>query len=157
MFSYITSAEIENKKKGGSGMVITRTIKLNTKGNNDMKDITGEIVDIVHNSGINSGIVNIFVVGSTGAITTIEYEPGLIKDLPEAMDRIAPDNLHYSHDDTWGDHNGHSHIRASILGPSLTIPFTDKQLHLGTWQQIVLIEFDVRPRQRIVIVKIIGE
>ncbi|MEM2865349.1 MAG: secondary thiamine-phosphate synthase enzyme YjbQ, partial [Candidatus Bathyarchaeia archaeon] len=111
----------------------------------------------VYESGLENGIVTIFVSGSTGALTTIEYEPGLLRDLPEALERIAPRDIPYEHEKRWHDGNGHSHVRASLLGPSLTVPFINRRLALGTWQQIIFIELDVRPRSRNLILQIIGE
>ncbi len=122
-----------------------------------MKNITGNVQDLVNKSGIRNGICTVFCVGSTGAVTTIEYEGGLLKDFPEAMERIAPEDAVYEHHLRWGDGNGHSHVRASVVGPSLTIPLEDGRLTLGTWQQIVFVDFDVRPRSRVIQVTIVGE
>jgi secondary thiamine-phosphate synthase enzyme len=130
---------------------------IKTKGESDIVDITGEIDRIVSKTGIRNGIVNIFVPGSTGAVTTIEYEPGLLKDLPNALERIAPKNSYYEHEKMWHDGNGHSHVRASIIGPSITIPIKDGALRLGTWQQLVFLELDVKPRSRSLIVTCLGE
>lgn len=132
-------------------------IELETKGENDMIDLTDEVQRVVRESGIKEGIACIFVPGSTGAITTIEYEPGLMKDMPRALERIAPKNEYYHHHETWHDYNGHSHLRASIIGPSLTVPITDGKIVHGTWQQIVFIEMDVRSRHRRILVKVLGE
>ncbi len=132
-------------------------IELETKGENDMIDLTDEVQRVVKESGIKEGIACIFVPGSTGAITTIEYEPGLMKDMPRALERIAPKNEYYHHHETWHDYNGHSHVRASIIGPSLTVPITDGKIVHGTWQQIVFIEMDVRSRHRRILVKVLGE
>ena len=132
-------------------------IELETKGENDMIDLTDEVQRVVKESGIKEGIACIFVPGSTGAITTIEYEPGLMKDMPRALERIAPRNEYYHHHETWHDYNGHSHVRASIIGPSLTVPITDGKIVHGTWQQIVFIEMDVRSRHRRILVKVLGE
>ena len=137
-------------------MVITDTISLQTKGHGDIVDITHEVAEQVAETNINSGIATIFVTGSTAGITTIEFEPGLVSDFKEAWQRLAPDNIPYSHDRAWGDGNGYSHVRASLLGASLVIPFHDKKLALGTWQQIVMVDFDNRPRSRQVIVQIMG-
>lgn len=112
--------------------------------------------NVVKDSNIENGIVTIFVAGSTAAITTIEYEPGLIKDFPEMLSRIIPKNIEYEHDITWHDGNGHSHVRASLVGPSLTVPIIDSKLTLGTWQQIVLLEMDTRPRNRTLILQIMS-
>ncbi len=137
--------------------VQTRHIECKTAGFNDMHDITEEVAQHVKDSGLRDGIVAVFVPGSTGGITTIEYEPGLKKDLPEILEQIAPMNRRYHHDDTWHDGNGFSHIRATLIGPSLTVPFVQAKLQLGTWQQIIFIDFDNRPRQRRLVVQIIGE
>ena len=137
--------------------VSTTTISLKSKGECDMIDITHQVADTIKNGKIGNGIVTIFVSGSTAAVTTIEYEPGLKKDFPAMLDRVAPKNIEYEHDNTWHDGNGHSHVRASLIGPSLTVPFNDKRLMLGTWQQIVLVETDTRPRERSIILQMIGE
>lgn len=122
-----------------------------------MIDITRSISKAVEDSKIKHGIVTVFIAGSTAAVTTIEYEPGLKIDFPNMLSRIAPKNLEYEHDKTWHDGNGHSHIRASLVGPSLTIPFKDGRLLLGTWQQIVILEMDIRQRERKFILQIMGE
>lgn len=137
--------------------VVTRTIQINSEGENDVIDITQQLSNIVKESNIEKGIVIIFVSGSTAGITTIEYEPGLIHDFPEMLSRIVPKNIEYKHDNTWHDGNGHSHVRASLIGPSLTIPILQGKLTLGTWQQIVILEMDTRPRNRNVILQIMGE
>ena len=137
--------------------VVTRFIEKKTAGFTDIHDLTPEVAELVRDSGINDGIVTVFVPGSTGGITTIEYEPGLKRDLPEALDKIAPMNKTYHHDATWGDGNGFAHVRAAFIGPSLTVPFSDGRLHLGTWQQIVLLDFDNRSRHRRIVVQIVGE
>ena len=121
----------------------------------DMKDITDEVRKFVKESGKKDGAVLVFAKGSTGAVTTIEYEPGLKKDFPRVMDKIAPYNDYYEHHKTWGDDNGSSHVKASIIGPSIIVPFKDGELLLGTWQQIVIISFDTRPRRREVILQIL--
>ena len=122
----------------------------------DIIDITHDVQEIVEESGIEDGIVLIFCPGSTGAITTIEYEDGLLYDLPQALEKIAPKNAYYRHEEKWHDGNGHSHVRASIIGPSLTVPIENRRLILGTWQQIVFVECDVRARRRKIIVHIVG-
>jgi secondary thiamine-phosphate synthase enzyme len=137
--------------------VITKAIKINSKGENDMVDITDQTLKAVQETHFEDGIVTVFVSGSTGAVTTIEYEPGLRSDFPKMLNRIVPRNIDYEHDKTWHDGNGHSHIRASLIGPSLTIPFKDGNLILGTWQQIVFFELDTRPRERTITIQIIGE
>jgi secondary thiamine-phosphate synthase enzyme len=137
--------------------VVSKTIQVSSKGENDIIDLTEELSNVVKGSKVENGAVTIFVSGSTAAITTIEYEPGLIADFPEMLSRIVPKNIEYKHDNTWHDGNGHSHVRASLLGPSLTIPFIHGNLTLGTWQQIVLLEMDTRPRSRNIILQIMGE
>ena len=138
-------------------MVTTDTISLHTQGHCDIVDITPQVEQQLSKSGIDSGIVTVFVTGSTAGITTIEYEPGLVSDLKEMWGRLVPENIPYGHDRAWGDGNGHSHVRASLLGASLVIPFSHKRLALGTWQQIVLLDFDNRPRSRNLVVQILGE
>lgn len=138
-------------------MVVTRKISLHTEGQCDIIDITPQVEREVTASGINSGTVTLFVAGSTAGITTIEYEPGLISDFQAMWGRNAPQNLPYDHDRRWGDGNGYSHVRASLLGASLVIPFNDKRLALGTWQQVVLVDFDNRPRSRQVVLQIMGD
>ena len=135
----------------------TERIRLKTKGDGDLVNITEEVSSILARSKIKEGSVTVFVVGSTAAITTFEYEPGLIKDIRDLYEKIVPSNKHYSHDETWGDANGFSHLRAALQGPSLTVPFEKGKLVLGTWQQIVLAEFDNRPREREIVVQIVGE
>ncbi len=137
--------------------VLTENISVKTKGEVDIIDLTDKIEGAVENSGLSKGIVTIFVPGSTGALTTIEYEPGLLQDFPAALERIAGRDISYEHETRWHDGNGHSHVRASLLGPSLTVPFNDSKLILGTWQQIVFVELDVRSRARNLVVQIIGE
>ena len=136
--------------------VISKTIQLSSKGQDDVIDITKQVSNVVKDSNIENGTVTIFVVGSTAAITTIEYEPGLINDFPEMLSRIIPKNVEYEHDNTWHDGNGHSHVRASLVGPSLTVPIIDSKLTLGTWQQIVLLEMDTRPRNRTLVLQIMS-
>ena len=136
--------------------VISKTIQLSSKGQDDVIDITKQVSNVVKDSNIENGTVTIFVAGSTAAITTIEYEPGLIKDFPEMLSRIIPKNIEYEHDNTWHDGNGHSHVRASLIGPSLTVPIINGRLTLGTWQQIVLLEMDTRPRNRNLILQIMS-
>lgn len=138
-------------------MVVTQTIQLHTRGNGDVRDITDEVANAVQASGLQNGIVTVFVQGSTGAVSTVEYEPGLVADLRDYFDRAAPPNISYQHDRRWHDGNGHSHVRATLLGPSLTAPFVKGHLTLGTWQQIIFVDFDVRPRSRTLVVQIMGE
>ncbi|MDI6766118.1 MAG: secondary thiamine-phosphate synthase enzyme YjbQ [Bacteroidota bacterium] len=138
-------------------MVLSSAFQIKTSGFNDVHDITAKVESILSKIKIINGIVNVFVPGSTAGITTIEYEHGVIEDLKRAIERLAPQNIHYDHDARWGDGNGFAHVRAALLGPSLSIPFTNGDLQLGTWQQIVLIDFDNRPRTREVCVQIVGE
>lgn len=137
--------------------IITYKISTKSKGENDMIDLTEEISTKLNESKIKNGIVTIFVTGSTGALTTIEYEPGLKHDFPEMLSRIAPKDKEYGHENMWHDGNGHSHVKASLVGPSLTIPIINGTLTLGTWQQIVFVEFDIRSRSRQLILQIVGE
>jgi secondary thiamine-phosphate synthase enzyme len=137
--------------------IITKELNFRTKGADDIIDITAKVRDALAETKLKNGIVTVFVQGSTGAVTTVEYEPGLLQDLPEFYEKIIPKSKHYAHDSTWGDANGYAHLRASLQGPSLTIPFSGKSLLLGTWQQIVFLEFDNRARQRKVILQFIGE
>jgi secondary thiamine-phosphate synthase enzyme len=143
---------------GGKDMtVITKDITLQSRGNCDIIDITSQVTKNVEKSGINNGIVTLFIVGSTAGITTIEYEPNLLSDFKNMWDRVIPQNIPYEHNKTWGDGNGHSHVRASMLGASLIIPFMNQRLTLGTWQQIVFVDFDNRPRSRKIAIQILGE
>lgn len=137
--------------------VFTKNIHIRSKSENDIVEITDEVTKTVKESKIQNGGVVVFVVGSTAAITTIEYEPGLQKDFPEMLSRLAPKDIEYAHDNTWHDGNGHSHVKASLIGPSLAIPFVEGLLTLGTWQQIVLVEMDTRPRERKIIIQVMGE
>jgi len=137
--------------------VDTREFKVNTKGYCDIRDVTDTVAELVKQSGISEGTVTVFTPGSTAGVTTIEYEPGLLKDLPEAFEKLAPRDVPYAHDATWGDGNGFSHVRAALLGASLTVPVKSGSLLLGTWQQIVVIDFDNKSRGRRVIVQIMGE
>ncbi len=138
-------------------MVVTENISLHTRGRTEIVDITDSVAVKIAGSPINSGTVTVFVAGSTAGLTTIEYESGLIADFQALWNRIAPDTIPYDHNERWGDGNGYSHVRASLLGCFLTIPFTAKKLDLGTWQQIVLVDFDNRPRQRRIVLQIMGE
>jgi secondary thiamine-phosphate synthase enzyme len=135
----------------------SKKIQISSRGEDDIIDITEQISNVIKESNIEDGIVTVFVSGSTAAITTIEYEPGLSHDFPEMLSRTVPKHIQYKHDDTWHDGNGHSHVRASLVGPSLVVPIIDGNLTLGTWQQIVLLEMDTRPRNRNVILQIMGE
>jgi len=138
-------------------MVVTKKIALRTKGECDLIDITPQVREGVLASGINSGTVTIFLAGSTAAISTIEFESGLLSDFQTMWERTVPRNIPYEHDRRWGDGNGYSHVRASLLGPSLVVPFTNRALALGTWQQIVVVDFDNRPRSREIVLQIMGE
>jgi len=133
------------------------TFQIKTRGFNDTHDVTDKVQEFLASSKLSDGIVTVFVPGSTAGITTIEYEPGVVEDLSRAIERLAPQDGTYKHNMRWGDGNGFSHVRASLMGPSLSVPFTEGRLRLGTWQQIVLIDFDNRTRNREVVVKIIGE
>lgn len=137
--------------------ILNEKIKINTKGSPDLINITGELTKLLEASKIKKGSMTVFVVGSTAAITSFEYEPGLIKDMKDLYEKLIPSGKHYNHDETWGDANGYSHLRAALQGASMVVPFDEGRLLLGTWQQIVLAEFDNRPRNRQVIVQIIGE
>ena len=136
--------------------IITERLVVSTKGNSDIIDITQQVAASVSRHKFREGNVTVFVIGSTASITTTEYEPGLVKDIPNALERVAPQGQRYDHDDTWHDGNGHSHVRAALMGPSLTVPFSNGGLLLGTWQQIVLIDFDTRPRKRELVIQLIG-
>lgn len=137
--------------------VMSDSLSFSTNGFSDMKDLTAEVSQKLSEHGLKSGIVTLFVPGSTGGLTTIEYESGLVKDFSELMEKIVPSNVTYHHDARWGDGNGFSHVRASLLGPSLTVPFSNGTLNLGTWQQIVFIDFDNRSRSRTIFLQFIGE
>ena len=137
--------------------VSTHRHQVSTTGQGDPHDITGAVGAALRESGLGSGIATVFVVGSTAAVTTIEFEPGAVADLNGLFETLAPRDAEYRHHLRWGDDNGSSHVRAALLGPSLTIPFVDGRLSLGTWQQVMLIEFDTRPRRREVVVQLIGE
>ena len=138
-------------------MVITKRINVSTRGGGHTLDITERVQGVVSEAGLADGVVMLFVVGSTAGLTTIEYEPGAVADLGSAFELIAPHDAEYQHHLRWHDDNGHSHVRAALLGPSLSVPFVSGKLTLGTWQQIVLVDFDTRPRQREIVAQIIGE
>lgn len=138
-------------------MVVNERIKLTTRGNGHILDITGEVHRRVQGSGLEDGVVTLFTPSSTSALTTIEYESGVVYDLQQLFDRIVPLDMDYRHNLRWGDGNGHAHVRHALLGPSLTIPFVEGQMTLGTWQQIVFVDFDNRSRSRSIVVQIIGE
>ena len=135
----------------------THNIQLSTKGSADVHDITDSITQAVEQSGLKNGIVTVFCPSSTSALTTIEYEPGVVNDLRRLFDEIIPANRPYLHDQAWGDGNGFSHVRAALLKPSLTVPFVNGRLTLGTWQQIIYVDFDNRPRRRELVVQVMGE
>jgi len=137
--------------------VVTKEIQVHTRGESDVVEFTEEVQRHVAETKLDSGVVTVFVAGSTAAVTTIEYEPGLAKDFPDALERAAPKSLAYEHEKAWHDGNGHSHVKAALVGPSLAVPFVKGRLALGTWQQVVLAEFDVRPRTRKIVLQIIGE
>jgi secondary thiamine-phosphate synthase enzyme len=138
-------------------MVLSDAISLSTKGFTDIQDITSQVAAIASRSKIKNGTVTVFCPGSTGGVTTIEHEGGVLEDLKKAIERIAPSNIPYAHDQRWGDGNGFSHVRAALLGPSLTVPILRGSLALGTWQQIVFIDFDNRGRRRNIVVQVMGE
>jgi len=137
--------------------VYSDELNILTKGESDIIDITDSIQELIKKSKMNNGIICVFVPGSTGSITTIEYEPGLKEDFPKALNRIAPKNIEYKHHFTWHDDNGSSHVKASLMGPSLNLPIKDGKLIHGTWQQLVFIELDTKPRKRKIIINIVGE
>lgn len=137
--------------------VISEKFRVSTEGHTDVVDITKSVSELLAKHKLRTGNATIFVSGSTAGLTTVEYEPGLVRDLPEAFEKIAPTGKSYHHDATWGDNNGYAHVRASLLGPSLTVPFHNGDLLLGTWQQVVLIDFDDRPRERMIVVQLVGE
>ena len=138
-------------------MVVTRRIGLKTKGDCHIIDVTRQVAQEVADSGLKDGTATVFVTGSTGGVTTVEYESGLLSDLRDLFDRLTPSNIPYQHNLRWGDGNGHAHVRASLLGASLTVPFVDQRLTLGTWQQIIFIDFDNRPRSRELVLQLMGE
>jgi len=137
--------------------IITEYIPVTTKGHTDIIDLTRDATEKLRKTGLTSGTITFFVSGSTAGITTVEYEPGLLQDLPEMFEKIAPSNKRYHHDATWGDGNGHAHVRASLLGASLTVPFVNGRMLLGTWQQIILVDFDNRSRHREIVMQIMGQ
>jgi secondary thiamine-phosphate synthase enzyme len=137
--------------------VFTKHLELRTEAENDIIDITGEVQQTIEESELDNGVATVFVPGSTAAITTIEFEPGLAKDFPAVLERVAPKDIDYEHQRAWHDDNGRSHVKASLVGPSLSVPFEGGVLTLGTWQQIVFVELDIRPRRREVIVQVLGE
>ena len=138
-------------------MVVTKHIHLKTRGDGDTLDITPQVEKAIRESGLAAGVAALFVAGSTAALTTIEYEPGAVADLNRVFEKLAPRDAQYQHELRWHDDNGHSHVRSALLGPSLVVPFVAGQPTLGSWQQIILIDFDTRPRQRDVVAQLIGE
>ena len=138
-------------------MVSSVHFQISTTGQGDARDITGDVRSALTRSGLASGIVTVAVIGSTAAVTSIEFEPGAVLDFTTLFERLAPRDANYAHHERWGDDNGSSHVRAALLGPSLTLPFSDGTLVIGTWQQLVLVEFDTRPRRREYVVQILGE
>jgi secondary thiamine-phosphate synthase enzyme len=137
--------------------LVTDSVAVSTRGDSHMIDLTARVQEVVRRHGFREGQALVFVSGSTAGLTTVEFEPGLQQDLPAAFERLAPRRMRYAHEETWHDDNGHAHVRASLLGPSLAVPFREGRLLLGTWQQIVLVDFDTRPRQREVVVQLSGE
>jgi secondary thiamine-phosphate synthase enzyme len=137
--------------------VKTGSISLNTRGNTEIHDVTREVIRLVEQSGLKSGTVTVFCPSSTSGLTTVEFEPGAVADLKRMFEELVPSNRDYAHNATWDDGNGHSHMRASLLGPSLTIPFVEGRLTLGTWQQVIYVDFDIRPRRRELVVQMVGE
>lgn len=138
-------------------MVLTEEIQLRTRGDCDIQDVTPQIASAVSDSGLRAGIVTVFCPGSTGGLTTIEYESGALADLERLLDQIVPPGQDYRHHLRWGDDNGHSHVRSALIGPSLTVPFVDGRLTLGTWQQVIFLDFDTRARSRRLILQVMGE
>jgi secondary thiamine-phosphate synthase enzyme len=138
-------------------MIVRDEIVLSGTADTDASDVTERVADVVTRSGVREGLCVVFVPGSTAAVTTIEFEPGVVEDLKRAVEKIAPRDMRYAHDAAWGDGNGHAHVRAALLGPSLAVPVADGRLTLGTWQQIVVLDFDNRPRRRRVVVQVTGE
>jgi secondary thiamine-phosphate synthase enzyme len=138
-------------------MVITKSIVFSTEAEMDVVDITKDVADALAETELGSGTVTVFVQGSTGGVTTMEFEPGLVKDMADMFEKLAPRDHYYHHEERWHDKNGHSHMRASIIGPSVVVPFRENRLMLGTWQQIVFFDFDIRAREREVILQVMGE
>jgi len=138
-------------------MVETKIIEFETRGDGDIIDLTPRLKSAIHEAKVVSGVVTVFVPGSTAGLTTIEYEPGLLQDVPQLMERLVPSDRSYQHDETWHDGNGFSHLRSALIGPNVTVPFVNRELLLGTWQQVVLLDFDNRPRSRRVIFQIMGD
>jgi secondary thiamine-phosphate synthase enzyme len=137
--------------------VVTRQLEIRTRAENDVVDITKDVQNAIEESGFRNGVVVVFIPSSTAAVTTMEYEPGLIHDFPNMLERVSPRDIPYEHQKTWQDDNGRSHVKASLVRPSLSVPFVDGFLILGTWQQVVLVELDIRPRTRKIVVQMVGE
>jgi len=137
--------------------IFTKRLQLKTRGENDVVDITERVQQAVAESGFDAGVTTVFVPGSTAAVTTIEFEPGLAHDFPRMLERLAPKSIAYEHQEAWHDDNGRSHVKASLVGPSISVPFEDGRLTLGTWQQIVFVELDIRPRSRELVLQTVGE
>jgi secondary thiamine-phosphate synthase enzyme len=138
-------------------MVITQELHLRSQGHTDIQDITPQVAGVVRDSGLQGGVVTVFCPGSTGGLTTIEYESGALADLRQVLDEVVPPDRDYRHHLRWGDDNGSAHVRSALVGPSLTVPFVEGRLTLGTWQQIVFLDFDTRPRSRRLVVQVMGE
>ena len=138
-------------------MVRQQKLTFQTDSHGEMSDLTGRVAEVVEHSGVATGVAHVFALGSTAAVSVVEFESGLIRDVPEQLDRLLPPSRQYGHEQTWHDGNGHSHLQATLLGPSLSVPISDGKLVLGTWQQIFHLECDVRPRQRTVVVTVMGE
>jgi secondary thiamine-phosphate synthase enzyme len=138
-------------------MVISKKLSLPTRGNADVQDITRAVEQVVREAGLRSGTVTLFCPGSTMALTTIEFEPGAVSDLKRLFDQIVPAGQRYAHEEMWHDGNGHSHVRAALLGPSLVVPFVEGKLTLGAWQQVICVDFDIRPRKREIVAQVMGE
>ena len=156
MATVIVNARKKGHEREGLARVVTGTIELASHGNADMIGITDEVTEAVRRAGLSDGTVTVFVPGATGAVTTLEFEPGVVHDVQELLDAITPPERHYQHNVNLGDGNGHSHVRAGLLGPSLTVPFVDGRLTLGRYQTIVFCDFDTRPRQRSIVVQVMG-
>ena len=138
-------------------MIETYRIRISSRGRNDIIDITGKVAEAINKSKIADGIACVFVTGSTASISTLEFEPNLIKDIKRALEKLAPESGKYDHHETWGDDNGSAHVRATLMKPGITVPFENKRLLLGTWQQIALLDFDTKPREREIVVQVVGE
>ena len=147
----------ETPGEGSANLSYQQHISVSTQGHGDMQDLTERVAKVVRSSGVTTGTVNVFNIGSTAAVGTIEFEPGLRRDLPRILDQLIPPSRNYGHEQTWHDGNAHSHLQATLLGPSLTVPIVDGKLVLGTWQQIFHLECDVRGRRRTILVTVLGD